>query len=387
MVAAAGNDAERAYAAPRDSLGDDGRGARRHRRRRQRPPRRRARLTGAMTVRREVAHRSCSPATSPAPGSTRDEATRCVPGSLDAARTADAVVLCERGRGRPAREVDRGRARRRGRHGPGQRRARQRRPRPPRRADRPPRTRRPATGWSAGYADRTPARRPRPDRRRVGPVRVAAWSAGGDPLGSFVKPDLVVPATGVLAATPPGPIGDGRWAMLNGTSAAAARTSGAAATLLARHDWSAAVVRSVLATRHRPVPGGTLRTGSGRPRLDVAMRTRLASSPTRPTTVAGRAARASTSTPRRCCSAATAPGPRARSPTSGAGRATGRSRPTASTATTSRSRRSRCGSTRASRRRSRYGCRGRPAGGLDDGTITWRGPDDVRVRIPVVIGR
>ena len=97
VVAAAGNDAA-AYADSLAALGDDGRCARRHRRRRQRrrcPDGRE--LTGAMTVRREVRAPLVLARDVAAPGWTRDEARTCVPGSLDAARTADTIVLCERG--------------------------------------------------------------------------------------------------------------------------------------------------------------------------------------------------------------------------------------------------------------------------------------------------
>ena len=54
-------------------------------------------LTGAMTVRREVRAPLVLARDVAAPGWTRDEARTCVPGSLDAARTADSIVLCERG--------------------------------------------------------------------------------------------------------------------------------------------------------------------------------------------------------------------------------------------------------------------------------------------------
>ncbi len=233
-------------------------------------------LRGTMTVRREVGGPAVLARDVPADGWTRDEARTCVPGSLDAARTAGRVVVCERGAiGRldKSAAVDRadgvgmvlvnvspgalshdlhavptvhlGRA-----------------------------VGRSLTRWVTAH----PGGRLRlvPADDRLGDPRVPDWSSGGDPTGSFVKPDLVVPATGVLAATPPGAIGGGRWSMLDGTSAAAARTAGDAAVLLARHGWSAAAVRSALATSADPVADGALRAGAGRTRLPVALRTRLA---------------------------------------------------------------------------------------------------------------
>jgi subtilisin family serine protease len=66
-----------------------------------------------------------------------------------------------------------------------------------------------------------------------------------------VKPDAVADADGVLGALPDatGP----------GSSAAAARASGLAALLRARHrDWPAATVRSALVTTARPLPGSSV---------------------------------------------------------------------------------------------------------------------------------
>ena len=66
-----------------------------------------------------------------------------------------------------------------------------------------------------------------------------------------------------------------RWSLASGTSAATAWTSGAAAVLLARHDWPAAAVRSALVGTAAPVPGSVLRSGAGSPVLGRALRTRL----------------------------------------------------------------------------------------------------------------
>jgi hypothetical protein len=78
---------------------------------------------------------------------------------------------------------------------------------------------------------------------------------------------------GVLGATPPSAYGR-RWDLGSGTSVAAARTSGIAAALLSRHDWSAAEVRSALSTSAGNVAGdpSLARLGAGRTRARAADR-------------------------------------------------------------------------------------------------------------------
>jgi minor extracellular serine protease Vpr len=120
-----------------------------------------------------------------------------------------------------------------------------------------------------------PARRVvlRPDGVARAPDRLVAWSSSGDPTSDFLKPDLVTTAVGVLGAVPPS--GDGpAWDLGSGTSVAAARTSGIAAALLGRHDWSASEVRSALATTAGNVAGSPslLRLGAGRARGRAADR-------------------------------------------------------------------------------------------------------------------
>lgn len=201
----------------------------------------------------------------PATGATRGEARVCTPGSLDAARVAGRVVLCDRGLiGRvdksaavaladgvgmvlanvapgnlvadfhsvPTVHVDRaaGHALRR---------------------------------WAATH----PAGRVRlePVGHQHPRVRVAGWSSGGDADGRVLKPDLVATGSGVLGAVPP-QAGGQRWDLASGTSIAAAITTGAAAVVVARHpDWSPAAVRSALVTTARRVRGAAvLRAGAGR---------------------------------------------------------------------------------------------------------------------------
>ena len=120
--------------------------------------------------------------------------------------------------------------------------------------------------WAARHPGARVALRP------VGVVReprsVARWSSSGSPLVGVLKPDLVAPASGVLGAVP-GPEG---WDFVTGTSAAAAYTAGAAATLLARTGWPATTVRSALSTTAAPMPGDVLHSGSGRLRPDAAVR-------------------------------------------------------------------------------------------------------------------
>ncbi|MBZ5734549.1 S8 family serine peptidase [Nocardioides sp. TRM66260-LWL] len=90
--------------------------------------------------------------------------------------------------------------------------------------------------------------------------RVLPLSASGDPGWPLVKPDLVAPGAGVLAASGRR---DPRWTYLAGTSAATAAVAGEAAVLLSRH-LPAAVVRSSLVTTARPVAGAPVtRAGAG----------------------------------------------------------------------------------------------------------------------------
>jgi hypothetical protein len=210
-------------------------------------------------------------------GATKQEARLCTPGSLDASRTADAVVLCRRGGiGRTAKSDA------------------------VRQADgigmvlvntRPGTVeadlhavptvhlrRSAAAEILALHADRPRARvslRPLPTERS--PARVARWSAPGDPTATLVKPDLVAPGSGLLGAVPPSVRG-ARWDFASGTSAATAWTSGVAARLIARTRWDADRTRSALVTSAIPVAGDTsiLYGGAGRPRAERAERPGLA---------------------------------------------------------------------------------------------------------------
>ena len=120
--------------------------------------------------------------------------------------------------------------------------------------------------WAARHPGARVALRP------VGVVRepraVARWSSPGSPLVGVLKPDLVAPAAGVLGAVP-GPEG---WDFVTGTSAAAAYTAGAAATLLRAHRM-AGHHGAVGAGHHRGAPAGdVLHSGAGRLRPDAAVR-------------------------------------------------------------------------------------------------------------------
>ena len=89
-----------------------------------------------------------------------------------------------------------------------------------------------------------------------GTRRTAPWSAAGDPRGASVKPDAVADGDAVLGALPDA---SGRtWGVFSGSSAAAAHASGLAALVLGEHDWSASVVRSLVASSARPIPGSSV---------------------------------------------------------------------------------------------------------------------------------
>ncbi|NPD05208.1 S8 family serine peptidase [Nocardioides sp. zg-1308] len=96
-----------------------------------------------------------------------------------------------------------------------------------------------------------------------GTRRTAPWSAPGDPRGAALKPDAVADGDAVLGAVPDS-LGRG-WGVFSGSSAATAHASGLAALVLGEDpDRSAAVVRSLVVTSARPVPGSSsLEQGSG----------------------------------------------------------------------------------------------------------------------------
>ena len=114
--------------------------------------------------------------------------------------------------------------------------------------------------WVAGH----PGARLRMSRVAGDPGtrRTAPWSASGDPRGASLKPDAVADGDAVLGAVPET---SGRsWGVFSGSSAATAQASGLAALVLAEHDWSAAVVRSLLVTSASPVRGSSaLSQGAG----------------------------------------------------------------------------------------------------------------------------
>ena len=87
--------------------------------------------------------------------------------------------------------------------------------------------------------------------------RAAPWSAAGDPRGPVLKPDLVADGDAVLGALPES---SGRgWGVFSGTSAATAQAAGVAALVRSRHPrWSAPVVRSLLVTSARTLPGSSV---------------------------------------------------------------------------------------------------------------------------------
>ncbi|MFS3129220.1 S8 family serine peptidase [Nocardioides sp. Bht2] len=94
--------------------------------------------------------------------------------------------------------------------------------------------------------------------------RVAQWSAPGATGSANVKPDLVAPGLGVLAATSSASR-RGRWDVISGTSAATAAVAGAAARVRSRHsDWSQAAVRSALVGTADPIRNSAItRQGAG----------------------------------------------------------------------------------------------------------------------------
>ncbi len=197
-----------------------------------------------------------------APGSSRADAEVCAPGSLDARAVRGAIVLCERGglprvqKSETVRLAD-GAGMVLVNTAPGSTDADLHAV--------------PTVHLSArdGRALRAWAQdRRRPEVRLVStgvedvPVRVARFSSGGDPTWSVIKPDLVAPGTGALAAT------TGGWDVVSGTSVATAHVSGVAAILLGDRGNTPAEVRSALLTSTAPIGGRSgLRGGTGQVRI------------------------------------------------------------------------------------------------------------------------
>jgi hypothetical protein len=229
---------------------------------------------GAMSARRAVTGRVVPGRDVPAPGSTAAASALCRPGSLDAARVAGRIVVCRRGEiGRVEKSAAVAQA-----GGVGMVLVNTRAGSVAQDLHAVPTvhlTRAAAETLRRRLGDAEPQRVTlRPDRAPAPRLRVASWSAAGDPAATLVKPDLVAPATGLLASTAPTTTGR-RWALASGTSAATAWTSGAAAALLSRRHRSEAAVRSALVGTASPVPGSVLRTGAGAPALGRALRARL----------------------------------------------------------------------------------------------------------------
>ena len=232
------------------------------------------RLSGAMAARQASRPaRLVLAARVASPGTTASKSRYCLPGSLDAARVSGRIVVCERGRiGR----VDKSEAVHRA-DGVGMVLLNTSRGQATADFHSVPTVHltkddgRLLRAWLRAH----PGRRVelRPDGVARSPERLVAWTSSGDPTGAFLKPDVVATAVGVLGATPPSHLGR-RWDLGSGTSVAAARTSGIAASLLSRHDWSAAAVRSALATSAGNVAGdpSLLRLGAGRTRAQAADR-------------------------------------------------------------------------------------------------------------------
>lgn len=212
-------------------------------------------LRGRMTSRAGVAPTQVVDAgTAPAPGATREEAARCLPGSLDAARTSGAIVVCDRG-GSARIEKSAAVALADGAgmvlvSAPGQ----------PVGADvhAVPTLQ---IGAATGARLRELLDRPGRLRARLQPLptppalpRLAPWSPSGPRSGPAVKPDVVAPGSALLTATS---AADGRpWDLLSGSSGSTALVTGLAARTRSAHpDWSASRIRSALATTAGDVAG------------------------------------------------------------------------------------------------------------------------------------
>ncbi|WP_182481484.1 S8 family serine peptidase [Nocardioides immobilis] len=197
-----------------------------------------------------------------APGVSRADAAICAPGSLDARKVHEAVVLCERGdvarveKSMTVRLAD----------GAGMVLVNTAAGSTDADLHAVPTVHLSARDGRALRAWASDRRRPEVRLVSVGreraPLRVARFSSGGDPTWSVIKPDLVAPGTGVLAATTDG------WDVVSGTSTATAHVSGVAALLLSHRRNTPAEVRSALLTSTTPIGRQSgLRGGTGQVRI------------------------------------------------------------------------------------------------------------------------
>ena len=395
VVAAAGNDGRRAFAAHPGpwvttvggTTGDV-------------PPRARVaagrrsdRSTGAMASTRGTGPaRVVLGADVAAPGASRAAARVCRPGSLDAARVAGAIVLCERGgigRVDKSAAVARGR---RGRDGAGQH-----RPGPvdadfhsvPDRAPRPRRGRGPAslaaprTRGAGPRCARSGWPAPRPRLRRAG-------RAGGDPTAGVAQARRRRPRRRRARRGPADraqhPLGL-RLRHLRGRGAHQRRRRGAALPLRLAGRRGPLRARDDRGPRCRTPP--PCQIGAGRVRRPRRASRRWPTGSTRARYRAwletGR--RADLNTPSVLLAGRRAPAPGGSSPTSAGG-------PVYFSSRGHRLHPPRgAGPARgdpAGARRERdvpHRRRATPAGPLDDGCVTWRGANGTRTRIPVLISR
>ncbi|HSS68474.1 MAG TPA: S8 family serine peptidase [Nocardioidaceae bacterium] len=211
----------------------------------------------------------------PARGATNRAARLCEPGSLDAARVDNAIVLCERGataRVSKSAEVAR------------------------------------AGGLAMILANTAPgatsadvhavptvhvdarsgaelrhyiATTSRPtasfDPAAVNPsaaAHIAAFSGRGPVIadnGAVLMPDVSAPGTNVVSAVAP-PFNFGRlWDIYSGTSMAVPQVAGLAADVVSRHpDWSPAAIKSAIVTTARPIASGAGAFAAGAGAIDPA---------------------------------------------------------------------------------------------------------------------
>lgn len=202
-----------------------------------------------------------------AAGESRAAARTCTPGSLDAARVAGRIVVCDRGGvGRVDKSAAVGLA-----DGVGMVLVNLRRGStdadfhvvPTVHLDRA--DGRAVKRWLARHPDARVSLRP--SGVEQGSSGVVRFAGAGLPDTGLLKPDVVAPAVGVLGAVPPagGPEdGAAPWDLLTGTSASSAAVAGAAAVVLGQRDWSATEARSALVTSATRVRGAALtRSGAG----------------------------------------------------------------------------------------------------------------------------